>query len=76
MSGFDEHLEKTLPTIEPKQKWYAKLPQTPFLVEVLIVEVTEKTVAIRPMTGTATTRFAKDDVEFLEQVAELPKVIT
>lgn len=76
MSGFDEHLEKTLPTIAPKQKWYAKLPQTPFLVEVLIIDVTERTVAIRPTTGTATTRFATADIQFLEQVAEVPKVIT
>lgn len=58
-----------------KQKWYAKLPQTPFLVEVLIIEVTPKTVAIRPTTGAATTRFLTTDIEFVEEVVEAPKVI-
>lgn len=58
-----------------KQKWYAKLPQTPMLVEVLIVEVTPKTVAIRPVGHTATTRFLLTDVEFVEEVVEPSKVI-
>tara|TARA_R100000951_G_C2575600_1_gene160232 strand:- start:430 stop:633 length:204 start_codon:yes stop_codon:yes gene_type:complete len=59
-----------------KQKWYAKLPQTPFLVEVIITEVTSKTVAMRPTSGSATTRFKYDDVEFVEEVVEVSKVIT
>lgn len=59
-----------------KQKWYAKLPQTPMLVEVFVVEVTPKTVAIRPVVGSATTRFKLDDVEFVEEVIEPSKVIT
>lgn len=62
--------------IVAKQKWYAKLPQTPFLVEVMVIEVTEKTVAIRPAGGPATTRFKLDDVEFVEEVVEPSKVIT
>lgn len=75
MSGFDEHLENALPTVEPKQKWYAKLPQTPFLVEVLVIEVTDKTVAIRPTGGTTTTRFKAEDIEFVEEVVVPSKVI-
>ena len=64
------------------QKWYGKLPGNPFLRNLLITEVTNKTVCVTEVSlnklqQQAPIRFKIDDVDFVEQIPnEVPVVIT
>ena len=56
------------PTLSSGQHWYIKLPNTISLSEVLIEEVTPKTVLLKPIEKNQPMRYKKSDIEFVEKV--------